>query len=107
MGYPRPKPRWLAQKLKMIRTAMGLSQQEMLRRLGLEEAMHYSRISEYEQGSREPSLPTLLKYARVAGVLMEDIVDDDLDLPQRLPGSVNYLGTKRKAGSRNRSAPKK
>ncbi len=106
MGYPRPKPRWLSEKLRMIRTALGLSQQEMLKHLGLEEAMHYSRISEYEKGSREPSLLTLLKYARVARVHMEDIVDDELDLP-RLPGTVKYTGTKRKAGSKSRTASKK
>jgi transcriptional regulator with XRE-family HTH domain len=58
--------------------------------------MHYSRISEYEQGIREPALMTLLAYARVAGVHLEDIVDDELDLPAKLPGIVNYQGLQRK-----------
>jgi hypothetical protein len=31
---------------------------------------------------------TLLQYARVAGVHMEDIVDDNLDLPEKLPCKV-------------------
>ena len=50
----------------------------MLTRMGLEETMHYGRISEYEQGKREPTLMTLLAYARAASVHLEDVVDDDL-----------------------------
>ena len=90
MGHPRPKPRRLADKLKHIRLTLGLSQTEMLQQLGLEESMHYSRISEYEKGSREPSLITLLQYARVAGMHLENIVDDHADLPAKLPGSVQF-----------------
>ncbi len=100
MGNPRPKPKFLAKKLRMIRLGIGLSQTEMLKRLGLEEKMHYSRISEYEQGTREPSLMTLLEYARVAGLHLEDIVDDELDLPENLPGGVRYMGIRRKSSPR-------
>ena len=85
MGNARPKPERLAEKLRQIRLALGLSQTEMLKRLGLEEAMKYARISEYEQGMREPSLLTLLAYARVAGVQMEVLADDELNLPAKLP----------------------
>jgi transcriptional regulator with XRE-family HTH domain len=85
MGTARPKPKRLAEKLRRIRLALGLSQTEMLRRLGLEEEMLYARISEYETGQREPSLLTLLAYSRVAGVHMEDIADDEVDLPAKLP----------------------
>jgi transcriptional regulator with XRE-family HTH domain len=99
MGNPRPKPDRLAEKLRAIRNGLGLSQTEMLARLKLSEKMHYSRISEYEQGTREPSLMTLLQYARVAGIHLEDIVDDELLLPDRLPGTVKYKGIKRKSSS--------
>ena len=102
MGSPRPKPARLAEKLRHIRLALGLSQTEMLKRIGLEERMKYARISEYEQGQREPSLMALLEYARVAGVHMEDIVDDELDLPERLPGPVKYQGLNRKSASRTK-----
>ena len=84
MGSVRPKPERLAEKLRQIRLALGLSQTEMLKRLGLEEGMKYARISEYEQGKREPSLLTLLAYSRVAGVHMEVLADDEMDLPARL-----------------------
>jgi transcriptional regulator with XRE-family HTH domain len=96
MGNPRPKPKRLAEKLRAIREGLGLSQTQMLKRLEHEATMHYGRISEYESGKREPTLMTLLQYARVAGVHLEDIVDDELDLPGKLPGNVRYKGVKHK-----------
>lgn len=96
MGNPRPRPQRLASKLRQIREALELSQTQMLIRLGLEDSMHYGRISQYENDEREPTLMTLLAYARVAAVHLEDIVDDDLDLPRKLPGTVNYRGMARK-----------
>jgi transcriptional regulator with XRE-family HTH domain len=97
MGNPRPRPLRLASKLRQIREVLDLSQTQMLLRLGLEDSMHYGRISQYENDDREPALMTLLAYARVAGVHLEDIVDDDLDLPAKLPGKVHYRGRRRKS----------
>ena len=97
MGNPRPRPMRLAEKLLQIRTGLGLSQTQMLDRLGLGESMHYGRISEYEQDKREPTLMTLLAYAHAAGVHLEDIVDDNLELPRKLPGNVNYRGITRRS----------
>src|SRR5262245_51211785 len=77
MGSPRPKPLRLAEKLRQIRNQLGLSQTELLERMGLSGVMHYGRISEYEQGKREPNLMTLLAYARTAQVHLEDIVADE------------------------------
>jgi transcriptional regulator with XRE-family HTH domain len=92
----------LGEKLLEIRMALGLSQSEMLKRLGYEESVYYTRISDYERGKRIPPLPLVLQYARAAGVHMEDIVDDELDLPAKLPGNVKYQGLKRKPTSRRR-----
>jgi transcriptional regulator with XRE-family HTH domain len=102
MGNARPKPARLAEKLRQIRVGLGLSQTEMLARIGLGDSMHYGRISEYEQGKREPTLMTLLAYARAAGVHLEDIVDDDLELPSKLPGNVKYRGLTHKPTPRRR-----
>jgi transcriptional regulator with XRE-family HTH domain len=90
MGNARPKPERLAEKLRQIRLGLGLSQTEMLKRLGLEEGMSYARISEYEQGVREPSLLTLLEYSRVAGIHMEILADDAMELPEKLPGRAKH-----------------
>jgi transcriptional regulator with XRE-family HTH domain len=102
MGSPRPKPLRLAEKLRYIRMQLGLSQTELLERMGLAGAMHYGRISEYEQGKREPSLMTLLAYARTAQVHLEDIVADEFELPKKLPGKVNYRGITRKSSAKRR-----
>ncbi len=91
----RLRPERLAEKLVHIRNALGLSQSEMYRRLGLEELIDYKRISEYELGNNEPPLPVVLQYARVAGIHMEALVDDELDLPDKLPGTTQHATIKR------------
>lgn len=89
MGNRRPRPQRIHEKLRQIRETMGISQPRMPERLGLP-GMHPGRISEYETNKREPSLHTLLAYADLAGVHLEFIVNDNLELPERLPGSVHY-----------------
>ena len=96
MGSARPKPKRLAEKLRQIRVALGMSQNEMLKRLGLEDAFTYTRISSYEIGNNEPPLMTLLEYARMAGIHTEALIDDTLDLPAKLPGDVRHDEIKRK-----------
>lgn len=82
---PRERPRRLAAKLLQIRQALELTQEQMLTALRLDEKVFSSAISGYELGTREPPLLVLLKYARLAGVCMDDLVDDKLSLPARLP----------------------
>jgi len=96
----RMKPERLSEKLLQIRNGLGLSQPQLLRRLGFEDLIDYRRISEFELGDAEPPLPVLLQYAHIAGVHMEDLVDDELDLPARLPGKVRYQSVKRQPASR-------
>ncbi len=100
MGYVRMRPRRLAEKPLHIRNALGFSQGELYRRLGVEDLIPAKRLSRYERDELEPPLPVLLQYARAAGVHMEDIVDDELDLPSKLPGNVRYQGSTRKSRSR-------
>jgi transcriptional regulator with XRE-family HTH domain len=92
---PRTKPARLAEKLLHIRLALNLSQAEMLARLGFSDELFRSNVSQYERGIRVPALPVLLEYARAAGVSVEDMIDDDLDLPERLP-DAKQKGVKRK-----------
>jgi transcriptional regulator with XRE-family HTH domain len=88
--YPRRKQRRLAEKLLQIRVALGLSQNEILRSIGAEEDLYRTNISNYELGEREPPLYVLLGYARLAGVCLDVIVDDELDLPVKLPGTRKH-----------------
>jgi transcriptional regulator with XRE-family HTH domain len=80
----------LAEKLRAIRSALGLSQNELIRRLELEDVIYQSNVSGYESGEREPPLPILLSYARLAGVCMDTLVDDNLDLPAELPAKPKH-----------------
>jgi transcriptional regulator with XRE-family HTH domain len=85
MGHARQRPKRLAEKLLQIRLALDLSQTEMYRRLGVENEILYTRISDYELDKSEPTLMVLLRYARVAGVIVDVLIDDELDLPAKLP----------------------
>jgi len=71
----------LASKLRNIRLELGLSQSQILERLGFADQLFRSNISQYERGDRVPAPPVLLAYSRLANVDLEVLVDDELDLP--------------------------
>jgi DNA-binding XRE family transcriptional regulator len=71
----RPYPLRLADKLAQLRNDLGLSQTEIAARIGVD---NRASISGYERGEREPPLPTLLAYARLAGVSVESLIDDKM-----------------------------
>ena len=87
----RERPKRLAAKLLQIRLHLGLSQNEMLSALGLREKVFRSAISGYEIGTREPSLPVLLRYARLAGVSTDALIDDEIKLPRSLSAKRRRL----------------
>jgi len=76
----RPKPKHLGRKLLEIRKKLGMSQTDIAKALDLK--VHYSAVSNYELGTREPPLPILLKYARLAGISTDLLIDDKLNLPK-------------------------
>jgi len=80
----------LAEKLRVIRDALGLSQNELIRHLGLEDLIYQSNVSGYETGEREPPLPILLKYAEAAGVCLDVLANDELDLPVKIPSKPRH-----------------
>jgi transcriptional regulator with XRE-family HTH domain len=97
---PIPRLKRLAEKLALIRESLGLSQNELIQRMGLSVFLLREEISDFERGKRVPPLPVLLEYARAAGVYMDAIVDDELDLPGKLPSNPKHAGIKQ--GSANR-----
>lgn len=90
MGHARRRPKRLAEKLLQIRNTLGLSQTEMHRLLGVEDEIPYQRLSDYELDKTEPTLTVLLQYARAAGVCVEVLIDDELDLPEKLPATTKH-----------------
>jgi transcriptional regulator with XRE-family HTH domain len=82
---PATRPKRLAEKLRRIRLALGLSQSEMLDRLGFGEVLFRGNVSQYEHGRREPPLMVLLAYSRAANISTDMLIDDSIDLPVNLP----------------------
>ncbi|MDQ1610671.1 MAG: Helix-turn-helix domain [Pyrinomonadaceae bacterium] len=84
----RLKPKRLTEKLIRIRLSLGLSQNDLIKTLDVD--LTQNRISEYERGTGEPPLPILLKYARLAGVCVDVLIDDDQNLPTKLPAKPKH-----------------
>ncbi len=83
MGKAREEqPKRLAEKLRQIRTNLGLTQQGMakaIERHGVKVYRGY--IGNYETGYSIPSLLVLRAYAKIARVSTDQIIDDELELP--------------------------
>ncbi len=86
----RQRPVHLAGKLRKIRDSFGLSQNGIIARLGLIDEIYQDYISAYERDIREPPLPILLRYARLAGVCVDVLIDDKIELPSKLPARPKH-----------------
>jgi transcriptional regulator with XRE-family HTH domain len=79
------KPSRLAEKLLRIREKLGLSQTEMCAAIQQQNnkiTIYRGYIAQYEAG-RVPGPLTMLAYAKTARVSVEQIIDDELDLPTK------------------------
>ena len=102
---PRRTPERLSEKLREIRVKLGLSQNEMIRRMGLEEDLTREEVSSFELGRRQPNLMTLWAYANAANLYVDALILDSVDLPAVLPTPIKSEGlprpvNPRKAGKR-------
>jgi transcriptional regulator with XRE-family HTH domain len=84
------KPTRLAEKLLQIRLALGLSQNELISRLGLSDELLQASISGYELGTRIPPLHVILAYAEAARICTDVLINDRLDLPAKLPAKPKH-----------------
>ena len=75
MGNARPRIKLLPEKLLLIREYLNVSQSVMAQLLELSKT---DRVSEYEDGVREPNLMVTLVYSRLGKVSMTSLVDDDV-----------------------------
>ena len=92
----RYMPARLGEKFLQIRTALNLTQESMPARLELPTKITQSNISAYERGMKEPPIFVIMKYAHVANVWIDVLVEDSLDLPSRIPSSRKHKGVMRK-----------
>lgn len=81
----RHAPKRLSEKLLRIRESFGDTQAAFLERLENPEAITQKSISGYERGQREVPLLILLKYAQIANVSTDVLIDDSLNLPNDIP----------------------
>jgi transcriptional regulator with XRE-family HTH domain len=81
----REKPERLGEKLTQIRNFLDLSQDGMVKLLVRPRSkLTRNDISKFERDVREPSLLVLLRYARLAGISVDVLLDDELDLPKKV-----------------------
>jgi len=92
----RYMPARLGEKFLQIRTALNLTQESMPARLELPTKITQSNISAYERGMKEPPIFVIMKYAHVANVWIDVLVEDSLDLPSRIPSSRKHKGVRQK-----------
>jgi transcriptional regulator with XRE-family HTH domain len=88
MGKNKPLkyiPKRLGVKLRQIRTAMGLTQEEMLKLLDLPSVITQTTISAYERNAKLPPYFVLARYGDIANIWIDVLVRDSLNLPERLP----------------------
>ncbi|MFP5261807.1 MAG: hypothetical protein ACLGJB_07870 [Blastocatellia bacterium] len=69
------------------------------------DVLYRSNVSGFEVGEREPPLPVLLKYARAAGVSVDALIDDEMDLPDKLPARVKLKNRKPATGAMVKTRP--
>ena len=81
-------PRRIGKKLREIRLMLKLSQDGIVERMGLKGELKRSSVSNFERRRRVPSLLVLLRYARLAGICLEILVDDKLELPKDIPSTL-------------------
>ena len=103
-------PARLAEKLLYIRNNLGggLSQDDMVSRLGMSDQLNRNYISCFERGTRVPPLNVLLAYARListigGGEFLEVLIDDELDLPKKLPTDPRVENIRRKSSLSSKS----
>lgn len=96
----RMRPTRLPEKILQIREALGETQEGMVRRLGFQEITR-EYISGFERGTREPPLPVLLELARMSGVYVDVLIDDELNLPNILPAKPKSEGVRGISARRN------
>lgn len=77
----------MGERLRRLRVSRGMSLEEVAQAVGC----HYSTISAYERGTRNPSQSALAKLARLYQVPVPFLVCDGTDLAGMLPPEMREL----------------
>ena len=63
----------IAERIRSLRLGKGVSQAEMAEKLEISQAL----LCQIERGSKAPSLPVAINIARILGVTLNDLVEED------------------------------
>jgi len=91
MGHHRPKTPRLGEKLREIRKRMGLTQNELVERLGLEVDFDQERISKYERAVLEPPIYVLIAYSDLTRIPLDVLLRPEYDIPDKIPAPKRNL----------------
>jgi transcriptional regulator with XRE-family HTH domain len=87
----RIRPKRLGEKLKTIRETFGLTQEELIKKLNYKaSSLHHQNISGFEKNEREANLLILIAYCDLAGICLDILVRDELDLPEKFPSTPKH-----------------
>ncbi len=86
----------LASNLRLLRRRMGLSQQELAERVGL----NRGNIASYEAGTAEPKLCKLLRISKLVEVSSHDLMRVDLSKPSQLDQALQVYSAQQHDGKR-------
>lgn len=89
----RARPKRLQEKVSDIRRKLAITQDEMaalLVKYGAEETTHSGYVADFETGKRAPSLLGVLAYAKIIGVCTDVLLDDEMNLPDKLPSKAKH-----------------
>lgn len=77
-SYPQYKPKFLPDKLRRIRMALGdLNYDQMIERLDIPDSrLKKNFILYYESGRNNPPLNVLLRYSELSKISVNDLIDD-------------------------------
>jgi transcriptional regulator with XRE-family HTH domain len=92
-------PSELGRKLLRIRQSFDFTQSELLRELqkfGDFSSLTQNIISDFERNRREPPPMVLYAYAQLANVYIEALINDKVELPEKLPAIPKSEGITKK-----------
>lgn len=96
----RKRPQKLASKLLEIRLRLNESQNEILRRMNLDDEFERDYVSKWERDVIEPPLHVLCAYADLANIYLDVLAKDDLELPLKIPSETKTIGLKKVPGKK-------
>lgn len=90
-------PNIVGRRMRLRREELGLSQEKVGVRIGIDESSSRARISRYELGTHEPPVETARLIAKALGVPLAYLYCDEEDVAQLLKELATQSASQRRA----------